>query len=161
MSFSQGFDLMNSQSISKVAESSLYTVTPSGIEEYTSTSVSKPFRITNNDTLFVGKEQTTTSVADGEHMPSASTLQQNYPNPFNNGTIIRYSVKEASDVSISVFDMAGREVKTLVKEAKQTGTFSVGMTNAEIASGTYIYRMITKSNSGKTSVETKKMIVLK
>ncbi len=157
----QGFDLMNVQPSNKIAVSSQFTITRNGIEQFRSTSTAAPYAILNSDTLYVAKEQTATSVADGGIMPTPSTLQQNYPNPFNNSTVIRYSLDEPSDVSIKVFDIAGREVTTLVNETKQTGTFSVGFSNSDIASGTYIYRMVAHSSSGKTTVETKKMIVMK
>ena len=158
---SQGFDLMNVQPSSKVAASSQFTVTKSGIEQFRSTSPSTPFAVVKGDTLFVSKEQNTTSVAEGGIMPTTSSLQQNYPNPFNNSTIIRYSVIEPSDVTIKIFDITGREVTTLVNGTKQSGVFSVGFSNVNIASGTYIYRMIARNSSGMTTVETKKMIVMK
>ena len=158
---SQGFDLMNVQPSNKVAESSQYTVTKSGIEQFRSTSTSTPFAVVTGDTLFVSKEQNTTAVAERGIMPTTSSLQQNYPNPFNNSTIIRYAVKELSDVTIKIFDVTGREVTTLVNGTKQSGVFSVGFSNDNIASGTYIYRMIARNSSGATTVETKKMVVLK
>ncbi|MFA6467661.1 MAG: T9SS type A sorting domain-containing protein [Bacteroidota bacterium] len=159
--YSQEFDLMNVQSSDKAAVSSHFTVTESGIEQYRATATATPFAIVTGETLFVAKEQTTTSVSDGGSMLTSSTLQQNYPNPFNNSTVIRYSVDEMSDVTIKVFDITGREVTTLVNETKNSGTFSIGFSNDNISSGTYIYRMISRSNTGKTTVETKKMIVMK
>lgn len=159
--FSQGFDLMNVQPSSKLAVSSQFTITKSGIEQYRTTSTTMPFAVITGDTLLVAKEQNTTSVISGGSMPTTSALQQNYPNPFNNSTVIRYSVNEMSDVTIKVFDMTGREVTTLVNGTKQNGMFSVGFSNNNIASGTYIYRMTAHNNSGKTTVETKKMVVLK
>lgn len=158
---SQGFDLMNVQPSNKVAASAQFTITRNGIEQFRSTSTASPYAILSSETLYVAKEQSATSVADGGIMPTSSTLQQNYPNPFNNSTVIRFSVEEMSDVSITVFDMTGREISTLVNGTKQTGTFSVGFSNTNIASGTYLYRMIARNSSGKTTVETKKMIVMK
>ncbi len=94
-------------------------------------------------------------------MPTHSSLQQNFPNPFNGSTVIRFAVEKTSDVTITVYDLTGREVTTLVNETKQAGMFSVGFSNAAVASGTYFYRMIARSPEGKTTVDTKKMIVLK
>ncbi|MFA6455396.1 MAG: T9SS type A sorting domain-containing protein [Bacteroidota bacterium] len=159
--YSQGFDLMNVQPSDKAAVSSHFTVTESGIEQYRATAITQPFAIVTGETLYVAKEQSTTSVSDGGAMVTSSTLQQNYPNPFNNSTVIRYSVNGMSDVTIKVFDITGREVTTLVNETKNSGTFSIGFSNDNISSGTYIYRMISRSNTGKTTVETKKMIVMK
>ncbi|MCK9407836.1 MAG: T9SS type A sorting domain-containing protein [Bacteriovoracaceae bacterium] len=159
--YSQGFELMNMQASNKVATSSNFIVSKSGIEQYRSTSTTSPYAVVTGETLYVTSEQKTTSVADGGSMLASSTLQQNYPNPFNNATVIRFSLNEISDVTITVFDITGREVTTLVNGTKQSGTFSVGFSNNSIASGTYVYRMIARSNSGKTTVETKKMIVMK
>lgn len=159
--FSQGFDLMNVQPSDKIASSAQYTITKNGIEQFHTNSTTRPFSIVTGETLVVAKEQTVSSVVDGGSMVSTSSLQQNFPNPFNNATVIRYSVNEASDVNIKIFDVTGREVSTLVNEPKQSGVFSVGFSNTNIASGTYIYRMITRNSSGKTTVETKKMIVMK
>jgi hypothetical protein len=161
LSNAQGFDLMNMQPANKVAASSNFIVSKSGIEQFRTSSTASPFAIVTGDTLHVSAEQRTTSVADGGIMLSSSALQQNYPNPFNNSTVIRYSLSEASEVTITVFDVTGREVTTLVNGTKQSGTFSVGFSNSTIASGTYIYRMIAHSSTGKTTVETKKMIVMK
>jgi len=158
---SQGFDLMNVQASNKVATSSQFTITKSGIEQFRPTSIQTPYAIITGETLFVAKEQNTTSVADGGTKTMTSTLQQNFPNPFNNSTVIRFSLNEMSDVTIQVFDITGREVSTLVNGTKQSGTFSVGFSNNNIASGTYIYRMTARNNSGKTTVDTKKMIVMK
>jgi hypothetical protein len=157
----QGFDLMNMQPSNKVATSSNFVVSTNGIEQYRSNATSSPYAIVTGDTLYVGSEQKTTSVNDGGTMLAASTLQQNFPNPFNNATVIRFTLNEMSDVTITVFDVTGREVTTLVNGTKQSGTFSVGFSNNTIASGTYIYRMTARSASGNTTVETKKMIVMK
>jgi hypothetical protein len=158
---SQGFDLMNVQPSNKIAASAQFTITRNGIEQFRSTSTAAPYSIVTSETLFVAKEQSATSVADGGIMPASSALQQNYPNPFNNSTVIRFSVGEMSDVSIKVYDLTGREITTLVNGTKQSGIFSVGFENSNISSGTYIYRMIARNGSGKTTVETKKMIVMK
>lgn len=157
----QQFDIMNVNQTDKVAMSSHYTVTRNGIEQFLATALGQPFAITTGDTLYVGRQQNTTSVHDQSMIPEVSSLQQNFPNPFNNSTIIRYSINQQSEVTIKVYDMAGREISTLVNETKQAGTFSIGFANTNIASGTYFYRLIAKSAEGKATVETKKMIVMK
>ncbi len=73
-------------------------------------------------------------------------LEQNYPNPFNPSTEIIFQVKEPSAVSIKVYDILGREVKTLMNEEKNTGTYRVtwnGEDNSgsKVTSGVYFYRM--------------------
>jgi len=88
------------------------------------------------------------------------TLLQNYPNPFNPSTVISYSIKEKGLVSLKVFDMLGKEVKTLVNEEKPAGTYKVTF-NAESAggvltSGVYLYKL---ECSG--TVISRKMILIK
>ncbi|MGB5528359.1 MAG: T9SS type A sorting domain-containing protein, partial [Ignavibacteriaceae bacterium] len=88
--------------------------------------------------------------------PEDYNLYQNYPNPFNPSTTIRYSVIKPDVVRIKIYDILGREVKTLVNELKQAGTYEVQFNASEIASGIYLYRI----ESGNF-VQTKKMILLK
>jgi len=153
----QQFDIMNANQTDKVAMSSQYTVTKNGIEQFMMNALSHPFVVTTGDTLYVGRQQNTTSaVNENEMIPVRPSLQQNFPNPFNNSTVIRYSVDQQSDVSLTVYDLTGKEISTLVNESKQAGTFSIGFANTNIASGTYFYRLIAKSADGKATVETKK-----
>nr|MDK2850233.1 large repetitive protein [Candidatus Cloacimonadota bacterium] len=91
----------------------------------------------------------------------ANALQGNYPNPFNPETTIRYSLKEASDVSIEIYNLKGQLVNRLVDEHKAAGEHSVvwkgtDMNNRPVSSGVYFYKM----NTGKFSA-TKKMIMMK
>jgi glycosidase len=88
--------------------------------------------------------------------PEDYKLFQNYPNPFNPTTTIRYSIIKPDVVRIKIYDILGREVKTLVNEFKQTGTYEVQFNASEIASGIYLYRI----ESGDFD-QTKKMILLK
>ena len=88
--------------------------------------------------------------------PTAFALEQNYPNPFNPTTSIQYSVVGSQNVTIKVFNVLGKEVAVLVNEKQEPGTYTVEFSTANLASGTYIYRM----QAGEF-VQTKKMIVLK
>ena len=152
---------MNMTASNKVAVSAHYTVTKSGIEQFAVNNTSKPFTVLTTDTLVVTKQTNTTSVNGENIMQQQFALGQNYPNPFNNQTVIRYSLNQESDVTIQVFDMIGREVKTLVNEVKQPGMFTVGFSNDQVSSGTYFYRMTARNGNGNTYTETKKMIVMK
>ncbi len=94
-------------------------------------------------------------------IPSAFELSQNYPNPFNPSTIIRFALPKSSFVTLKIYNILGQEVKTLVNENRNAGTYSVqwnGDDNFGIqaASGAYIYRIISGEN-----VVTKKMILLR
>lgn len=69
------------------------------------------------------------------------SLAQNYPNPFNPTTSIAYSLEEAGLVNITVFDITGREVATLVNGVMTAGSHSVEFDAAGLPSGIYMYRM--------------------
>lgn len=111
-----------------------------------------------------------TSIGEGystSNIPMKYSLLQNYPNPFNPETIIKFAVPEYSFVTIKIYDMLGKEVKTLVSDNRQAGYFDVkwnGKDNKgiKVSSGTYIYRITANSEkSGKEFVESKKMVLLK
>ncbi len=96
-----------------------------------------------------------TSTTDRE-TPEKFALFQNYPNPFNPTTNIRYSLAEASDVTLTVYDVLGRRVATLVNEPQSAGLHTVTFDATRLASGTYIYRLTTGDY-----VSVKKMLLIK
>ncbi len=89
-------------------------------------------------------------------VPSVYNLAQNYPNPFNPSTTISYSIPEAGNVKLSVFDMMGREVMILVNEFRQAGIYEAILNAERFASGTYFYRLETGNY-----ISAKKMVYLK
>jgi len=80
----------------------------------------------------------------------------NYPNPFNPSTIISYQLPSNGLVTIKVFDVLGREVRTLVNDYKTSGTYTVSFDASKLASGIYFYQL----RSGNY-ISTKKMLLLK
>ncbi|MGE5430536.1 MAG: TIM-barrel domain-containing protein, partial [Syntrophomonadaceae bacterium] len=66
-------------------------------------------------------------------------LEQNYPNPFNPATIIKFSIAERSFVNLSVYDILGRKITSLVNEEKPAGNFEVSFNAGSLPSGIYIY----------------------
>ncbi len=68
-------------------------------------------------------------------------LEQNFPNPFNPMTTIGYSIPLSGFVSLNVFDALGREVRTLVNEEKDAGTYSVRFDGSSLSSGLYFYSL--------------------
>lgn len=80
----------------------------------------------------------------------------NYPNPFNPFTNIRYSIPSQSMVVVKVYDLLGREIKTLVNEEKPAGIYEVSFDASQLSSGVYYYQLRTGS-----FVETKKMVLLR
>jgi len=83
-------------------------------------------------------------------------LCQNYPNPFNAETSIGYSLAEAGDVNLSVYDITGRLVATLVDEKQMAGHRSVDWDASTVSSGLYFYKL-----SIGDFTETKRMILIK
>jgi hypothetical protein len=98
-----------------------------------------------------------TGVADGHRqVPEAFALEQNYPNPFNGTTVVSGQLPVGSRVRLVVYDMLGREVATLLDERKEAGRYSVTFDAAGVASGVYVYRLMTGDH-----VEAKTMMLLK
>ena len=83
-------------------------------------------------------------------------LYQNYPNPFNPSTTINYQIPKSGLVTIKIYDVLGREVKTIVNEFKKAGIYKVEFNGFNLASGIYIYTM-----RAGNFVESKKLILLK
>jgi len=101
-----------------------------------------------------------------EKIPTEFMLSQNHPNPFNPETTISYKIQAASNVSLKVYDVLGREVATLVDEFKQPGVYNsqFSIQNSQFSSGVYFYRLQAGDpslGSGRGFVQTKKMLLLK
>jgi hypothetical protein len=89
-------------------------------------------------------------------VPSEYSLSQCYPNPFNPSTKIGYQLPVASHVTLRVYDMLGREVKTLVDEVKPAGQYGVKLDARDLPSGVYFYRL-----EAGTYHDTKRLVLLK
>lgn len=85
-----------------------------------------------------------------------STLFQNYPNPFNPNTIITYGISERTKVRIKIYDILGKEVRTLVNENQNAGTYSVKFETTDLSAGIYFYELQTDN-----FIKTKRMLLLK
>lgn len=96
-----------------------------------------------------------TSVAEQISGPQHFGLEQNYPNPFNPSTTIRYSVDHAGPVTLTVSDLLGRHIATVVEGPKEAGTYSATFDASHLASGVYLYRL---TASGRTSVRTMQLL---
>jgi len=70
-------------------------------------------------------------------------LDQNYPNPFNPTTNIRFNVANAGMVKLAVYNLLGQQVKTLVNEVKEAGTYNISFDASKLSSGTYFYKLET------------------
>ncbi len=83
-------------------------------------------------------------------------LHQNYPNPFNPATKIGFSLPEAADVRLEVFDVTGRQVALLLNEHKPAGHHDVTFDAGDLSSGVYLYRIQAGGH-----IETRKMLFMK
>lgn len=97
-----------------------------------------------------------TSVKAFSELPNEFILRQNYPNPFNPATTISYSLPREEYVVLKIFDILGREVKTLVNQNQKTGNYSINFSADNLSSGIYFCRI----SAGKYT-DTKKMMLIK
>jgi len=88
--------------------------------------------------------------------PVKYELKQNYPNPFNPITTIEYSLLKSSNVIISIYDISGKLIKTLVNEHQTQGVYRLEFDGTNYASGSYLYKIETDEFS-----DIKKMVLLK
>jgi hypothetical protein len=120
--------------------------------------------------------QAITKIEQFAEVVESYCLSNNYPNPFNPSTKIKYSVPQASQVQIKVYDVLGSEVATLENEEKPTGTYEIEFNShsgevRNLPSGVYFYQLKAtpsggqagspSTGSGQGFVETKKMILMK
>jgi Secretion system C-terminal sorting domain len=95
--------------------------------------------------------------------PNKFSLSQNYPNPFNPQTIINYEVPVRANrysplpVKLTVYDVLGREVKTLVNKTQPAGKYKVTFNASGFASGVYYYKLM----AGDKFEKTRKMLLLR
>jgi hypothetical protein len=92
----------------------------------------------------------------GISTPNTFELSQNFPNPFNPATQINFSIPQASDVKLIVYNSIGEEIVTLVNEYKQPGRYNVEFNGSNISSGIYYYKL-----TAGEYVSVKKMILMK
>ncbi len=102
-----------------------------------------------------------TTAVENETLPVEYSLDQNYPNPFNPSTVINYSLPNNSLVTLRVYDLLGREVKTLINNEVAAGKHSVNWMGDDnignkVATGVYVYRI-----SAGNFVSSKKMMLVK
>jgi hypothetical protein len=88
--------------------------------------------------------------------PSSYKLFQNYPNPFNPSTLVKFDILKEGNVALKVYDVTGREVKTLINENMSPGSYSITINLNDYSSGVYFYKLTANSFS-----DVKKMILMK
>jgi hypothetical protein len=83
-------------------------------------------------------------------------LSQNYPNPFNPATTIRFNLPEAGNVKITLYNLLGQQIRTLVNEYKESGVHTINFDASDLNSGMYIYKI-----EAGSFVQTRKMTLVK
>jgi hypothetical protein len=111
-----------------------------------------------NASLFTGINISSTK------FPEDFQLLQNYPNPFNPSTTIDYELPNAGSVKIIVYDISGKEVKTLINEFRQAGSYNVIFDGKNLASGVYFYKLVVSGANligSNNFVQTRRMVLIK
>ena len=83
-------------------------------------------------------------------------LSQNYPNPFNPTTNITFSIENASQVELKIYNTLGQQVASLVNEVRTAGSHTVTWNAEGLPSGVYIYQLVSGAN-----IQTKQMVLIK
>ena len=110
----------------------------------------------NNGTILKSNSVITSNQILSAEIPEQFSLSQNFPNPFNPSTKITYSLKSSVPVKLSIYDMLGRNIITLVNDVQGPGTYQVEFNGANFSSGVYLYRL----EAGEF-IETKSMLMVK
>ncbi len=110
----------------------------------------------NIDDMLIGNRSAIGVQPIGTTVPHSFALRQNYPNPFNPKTNIEFDIPRGDQVKIVLFNMLGQEVRTILNEFKEAGSYKVDFDASSLASGTYYYRITTGDYT-----DTKKMVLVK
>jgi len=97
-----------------------------------------------------------TPVQDNKLRPLRYSLSPNYPNPFNPSTQIRFTLPQAADVTVKIYNILGEQIATLADELQQPGEHTIIWNASSIPSGVYFYRL----TAGRF-IKTKKMVLMK
>jgi ligand-binding sensor domain-containing protein len=89
-------------------------------------------------------------------MPESFVLEQNYPNPFNPSTIINYDLRITNDVDLSIYNLLGQRIATLVSKRQQAGSYQIEWNASGFASGVYLYKL-----SIGNDARVRKMVLIK
>jgi len=109
-------------------------------------------------TLINGVQHGTITAISGNlfTLPGQFVLNQNFPNPFNPSTRISYDLAHGSAVELTVYDLLGQKVKTLVSSYQNSGTYNIEFTASGLSTGVYVYTL--KTTFG---IQLKRMVYMK
>ncbi len=127
----------DSDKLYATTQSDIYEITPSSIRSI------KHLMVSVND--------------EKNNIPKNFILYQNYPNPFNPTTTIEYQIPKSEYVTLKIYDVLGREVKTLINhEYKNVGSYKINFNGSNLSSSVYFYRI-----RAGNFVSTRKMLFIK
>lgn len=115
------------------------------------------YAVENVDFILTGSFPT--GVEEGSGVPQSPKLFANFPNPFNPSTTIRFDLAQQSEISLSVYDVLGREVARLARGPHPAGTYNVQFDAAGFPSGVYYY--VLRAQGGSNYTSTGKMLLLR
>ncbi|MBN2828779.1 MAG: T9SS type A sorting domain-containing protein [Candidatus Cloacimonetes bacterium] len=159
-----GFTLNQSQNFTiEGGESLIFLVKHTAVEDE---NLEEVITVNSNDTFYPSHSITlhveaATGNEENYNLPIVTALNGNYPNPFNPETTIAFSLKEAGNVKIEIYNIKGQRINTLVNEVRNAGNHSIvwkgtDSDNRNVASGVYFYRM-----ESQEYTNTKKMLLMK
>lgn len=114
----------------------------------------------NSFTLHIKPQSTTPIKGTGSSLPKTIKLDPNFPNPFNPSTNIKYELPALSHVTLTVYDITGRKVETLLNTYENAGIHIIQFDASNLASGMYIYQINVESH-GKMVSKQQKMLLIK
>ena len=153
--WSLGYEEGNPLEVSTLGDLGSYSVTSFGVDQH------NELYICSFNGMIYKFVQTNSAIEDGVSKPNKFSLYQNHPNPFNPITTLRYDLPEDALVNITIYDMKGRKISTLISSQQTAGYKSVqwNATNdkgAPVSAGLYLYMI-----QGGEFRQTKKMVLLK
>jgi len=123
------------------------------------------WKIYQEDGTILSQGQSEIDLETHRSVPQTFSLYQNFPNPFNPSTTIRYQLPSAGKVQLTIFNILGEKVQTLVNENQNAGYYNciwdVSESNNSIASGIYFAQLLVKGDDGNRYIDHKKIILLK
>lgn len=158
------YDYFSGDSVSVTNLSEGITLEPGDFKIYTTTKLPTP-----ESGILLDVERIENEI------PTSFALEQNYPNPFNPSTIIKYSIPSILTegrnlfVSLTIYDVLGREIKTLINQEQSSGVYEVNWNGDDqlgnkVSTGIYFYKIDAgdpSSGSGQSFIQTKKMMLIK
>ena len=109
----------------------------------------------------LGNSIIVTGIDNYKNEPVNFRLEQNYPNPFNPSTVISFTIPSESNVNITIYNVLGSEVTTLIDKNLTAGKYETLWQAGNFSSGIYFYRIIVQTANGKNYTSSKKMVMLK